>query len=495
MSTQTMTTAVPGRRRLRPPTAGPRYVVPVVIAVALLVTEGLTQAVTPFIRTDDWPFLVPEHTPGIGSVVAHDLTEGRWLNSLWWHLVGQYGTPTTASLTYIAGYAVLVAGLWRVLHRAGIRPTPLLDALLGLALFASAVWVQLLYWPGTLTPSVIVGALAAWSLPWAARSRLGLGAWLLLMEVAAVLTYPPVGVVLVLFAVVLLRDAPWRRILALLGGWVVAFGIGVAVAYTLNWFAFGTFGLKVAAWRQPNPLTSVHALHVNASRYLRTALSLWSAQWWAAVAAAVAIGAGWRDPAVRPRLQRLLVGFAVVAGMEAAQTLATGIVTDPRGQLWTWLVALLPIALLLAGPRVLHLRLPGRRAVPVSAIATGTLVTLAVGGTLAWRADIGEHQATRAEYAAIAAAATRVRPDGTHPTVVIYQDPRSRATGPGGVAAGLLHFAVRQDQDGRMPGWCSRIECREIGARVAHRSVVDLGRVGGLPDVVAAVVPAPPTWL
>jgi len=499
MTTQNLATAdTPRRARLLTKGDGRAFLVPAVVAVALLVTEGLAQAVTPSIRLDDWPFLVPAGTSGVQSAVAHGLTEGRWLNTAWWQAVGQYGTPTTAALMYTAGYALLVAGLWRSLHRAGIRPAPLVDALLGLAVFASAVWVQLLYWPGTLTPSVLVAAAGAWTLPWAARTPIGLGVWLLLTEVAAVLTYPPVGVVLVLFAVVLLRDARWRGVLVLLAGWVAAFAVGVGVAYTLNWFAFGDFGIKIAAWRHPNPLASLSALQVNASRYVHATLSLWAGRWWATVVGAVAVVVGWRDPAIRARLERLLVALAVVVTMDAAQTLVTGIATEARGQLWTWLAAVLPVALLLDGRRVLHVGLPRGRWLPVNQIGAAALAVLAVGGVLAWRADVGEHQATRAQYAAIAADATRVRPDGGYPVVVVYQAPTERLTRAGNIAAGTLRFAVRQADGGTIPGWCTPVECRELAARShspAHGWVFDLGRVGSLPDVVGVVVPPPPTWI
>jgi hypothetical protein len=64
-------------------------------------------------------------------------SEGRWLTLAWWAVVGRHGNATTAALTYAVGYAALVAGMWRVLHRAGIRPKPTIDALLGIALFAA----------------------------------------------------------------------------------------------------------------------------------------------------------------------------------------------------------------------------------------------------------------------------------------------------------------------------------------------------------------------
>ena len=157
MTTQTQAYA-PTRARLLPSAPPRRYLVPVTLAVAFLVTRGVAQAVTPFIRQDDWPFLLPDGTKGVLPPAYYNSSEGRWLNTLWWQVVGQHGTPTTAAITYAVGYVALVAGVWRVLHLSGIRPRPVADVLLGVALFASCVWVQLVYWPGALTPSVLVGA-------------------------------------------------------------------------------------------------------------------------------------------------------------------------------------------------------------------------------------------------------------------------------------------------------------------------------------------------
>src|SRR5829696_666251 len=165
MTTQTLAPASDRRPRLLPASAQRRFLGPAVIAIAFLLTQGVVQAATPFIRQDDWPFLLPDGTKGVLPPSYYNLSEGRWLNSAWWALVGQHGTPTTAAVTYAVGYALLVAGMWRVLHLSRVRPGPAVDALLGMALFASSVWVQLLYWPGALTPSVLVAAAAVWSLP------------------------------------------------------------------------------------------------------------------------------------------------------------------------------------------------------------------------------------------------------------------------------------------------------------------------------------------
>ena len=480
------------------PRLGVRLRAVAVIAVAFLVTEGVAQAVTPFIRQDDWAFLLPEGTPGAVPPSYYNVSEGRWLNSGWWWLVGQHGTVTTAALTYAAGYALLVAGMWRVLHRAGVRPRPAVDALLGVALFASSVWVQLLYWPGALTPSVLVAAGAVWLLPRAARSARWLAAWLVLSGIASVLTYPPIALVLLVLAVVSLRNAPWRRVLLVIAGWAVGFAAGVAVAYTLNWVVNGHFGLEVAAWRQANPLTSIDALGVNTGRWLSTAGSLWVAQWWVALVGVVAVAFGWRDTVVRPRMQRLLLALAVACGVDAAQTLATGLVTEARGQLWTWFVAVLAVALLLvdrgpqAGAAAGSTATPRPGMPPTARVATALLVVVAVGGVLAWRTDIGRHQDTRRQYAAIAEAATAQAPGTAARTVVVYQDPEFKDTRSGRLMASTLFMAVRLEQDGRVPRWCIGAECREIATRSGSGPVVQLQ---SLPGLVGIVVPTPPGWI
>jgi hypothetical protein len=505
MSTHTLASGPTARRaRLLAPTKGRRLLVPLVLVGCVLLTRAVTQAVTPFIRQDDWAFLLPEGSPGAVPPAYYNLSEGRWLNSAWWWLVGQHGTPTTAALTYAVGYVLLVAGMWRVLHLSGIRPRPVVDALLGVALFASSVWVQLLYWPGALTPSVLLAAVAMWLLPWASLSRLRLALWLIGGAACAVLTYPPVGLVLLVFAVVILRAAPWRRVRFVVGGWVVGFGLGVAVAWSLNWVLNGHFGLQLASWREPNSLTSLDAFAVNAGRWLSATSSLWAGQWWVAVIALVGTVLGLRERRVRPRLERLLVAFAVAVGLDAAQTLASGLVTEARGQLWTWLAALLPVALLLdrepSSPAATPSPASADRAASIARsrltvrVATALLVVLAVGGVLSWRADIGMHQAVRLQYAALAAAASAHEPGTAAPTVVVYQDPAIRATRSGRLMASTLFMAVRTER-GSVPRWCRGEECRELAARASSGPVIHLGRVGAVPDVVGVVVPVPPDWI
>ncbi|GAB3047750.1 hypothetical protein GCM10027053_02090 [Intrasporangium mesophilum] len=496
MTAESLVQTSPWHVRLRggglPRTGPPRWVVVVaVLVIALIVTGVWEQAVAPFIRRDDWPYLLPSHTPGAGSVLSKDLHEGRWLNTLWWKVIGQHSTPLSASLTYVAAYLGFVVGFWRILRLAMPRLHWAVDALLGFTIFVSALWVQLFYWPGTLTPSVIVAAVGVWTLPLLAGTRVRLGLWLVVGTVAAMLTYPPVGVVLFLAAVVQLGVRRWRDLILLAVGYLVGFALGVLVIDLLNGIVFGHFGIEIAAWRRPNPLRSLSALRVNVTRYAHEFIRLVSGVWPAVVVGVATVVLGWLDEAVRPRLVRVLFGIAVVISLDVAQTLVTGVVTDTRGELWAWLAVLLPTALLLIGSR--RSRIAG---------IVG-LAALAVTGVAIWRADLGGHLQTRRQYDAVVALATQPRSDGTVPQVILYQSPKEKASNAGGIMAGTMQMMLRQQLGGHVPRWCKPAECSQI-ARVAprpgvtapsespdeaHRWVVDLG------SVRAVVIPPHPAWI
>ena len=459
----------------RPPRGA---VIGVVLLLAVLATGAVGQALWPLLRADDWPYLLPVHTPGLIDNYDKNLREGRWLNYVWWLAVGQHTTPTWASVAHVAAYVIFVAGLWRLLWRDDRRTSLPVQVLLGLALFGSVTWVQLLYWPATQISSAIVAAAGVWTLPLAARSRPRLAGWLLAVTVLSVLSYPPVSAVLFLAAVLHLGRLPWRRLLLLSLGYLASFAVGVGVIYVVNWFAFGHFGLEIAAWRHPNPLHDLASLRTNARRAARAAVDLLRLSPVATAAGLLAVGAGALSPVVRPLMARLCLGLAVVAGLGSAQILLTGVVTMPRGELWIWLALVFPAVLLLRDPGVW------------SRIGTGLLAVLAVVGLLTWRTDLVAHQQTRQQYAAIVSAATRPQPDGSRPEMVFYQGHHDRTTLPGQTMAGILWMMVREGQD-RLPRWCRGQECAQI-ARAAsggHEFVVRLG------PIVGVVVPPPPAWV
>lgn len=445
-----------------------RAALPVVVVVVVLLGSGvLGQLVAPFIRRDDWPFLLPPGTPGVGDPVDKVREEGRWLSYGWWLVVGQHGTPVTAVVVMCTGYVLFVVGIWRLFDVRGRA----CGTLLLLALLLSPIWVRLIYWPGTLSASMVVAAAGVWTLPVAARRRSHLVAWVFVVTVVAVLTYPPVAGLLLIAAAVHLRHRPWKQVLLLCATFLVGFGLGVALSFGFDRIAFGHFGVAIATWRHPNALTSLHDVRVNGGRYLHQVLTLGSTLRWPAAVGAATWVVALADVRVRPALLKVGSAIVVVAALECAQTLATGVRTNVRGSGWAWLAVVIPAAMLLAG------RPWSRRA------GQAALAVLAVLGLLAWRTDISTHQATRRAYSDIVSAAARAGHE-----VVFYQRTKDRSTSRGRITEGTLRAMFYEDA-GVVVRWCRPAECRDLAALARQGPVHDLGPVTGV------IVPTPPRVL
>ena len=74
---------MPGR--IRATSVGARRWLPfaVAVTVGLLATGAVSQLLTPYIRRDDWPFLLPLGSPGGVDPFFKVEQEGRWLNIAW----------------------------------------------------------------------------------------------------------------------------------------------------------------------------------------------------------------------------------------------------------------------------------------------------------------------------------------------------------------------------------------------------------------------------
>jgi hypothetical protein len=451
----------------------PAWAAVLAVVAGVLVSGYVAQVVTPFIRRDDWPYLLPEHIPGGSGVWQKNLTEGRWLNYVWWLVVGQHEMPVVASVLYAVAYGAFVVGFVRLFDVRGRAAA----ALLALAVFASPLWERLVYWPATLTPSAVVAALAVWTLPRASVGRGRLVVWGFVATVLSVLTYPPLAPVVLVAALVHLRRRPWRTTLAACALFVVVYGIGILTIYTLNWIAFRHFGVRISAWRHPNAAHSLHALVVNAHRYLVDLKGLAKALGppslvLGAVAGIVAL----LDPRTRGAWLRVLTGLVLVIALGGAQTLVTGVTTNPRGLLWGWLLAVVPAGLLLSS-----VRWPRR-------VGLVLLVALSVAGLVQWRSDVSAHQQTRREYAAIVDAVVAAQQRTGLRDVVLYQNPAQRRTAAGGITVGTVQMML-YEYAGVVTHWCAGSQCSELAARVGSGPVVQVG------DAIGVVVPRPATWL
>ena len=464
----------------RPPWSARRawpewLVVPGALVLALVVTGAVLQVAHPFIRHDDWAFTLGRHEPGSAAQFSRNLYEGRWLNTVYWYVIGQRTSIVVASTIFVAAYSAFVWGFVRALA----PPNRLSTFVLTFALFVSAIWVRLVYWPGTLSASMVVAATAVWTLPLARLRRRFLAAWLLLFVVLSILSYPPVAALVFLAFVVTELGQSTRRLLVGAAGFVGAYGIGVLTVYAFNWLAFGTFGLTISTWRRPNPLESLDDLTTNLARYGTQFASLLGLLGWAAVVAVVTLVWALVDSSTRRSAFIVLGAVVVVVALEAALTVYSGVVTGTRASLWAWPAVCLPAALLLNGIR------PSRIAGVVG------LAVIALVGVMSWRADLGEHRATREQYDAIVSDTASVV--GQHPddVVVMWMEPRWKATAQGSMTAVTVR-SMLYDQQGLYPRWCAPAECADIARAVRDDPQADVLRVDGLTVVR---IPRPPAWL
>jgi hypothetical protein len=479
MASTTAVAAAPAtadrRRRFRWPELPPWLAILAALVLATLVTGLVVQVAHPFIRHDDWPFTLGRREPGSSAQYARNLYEGRWLITVYWFVIGQRTSIVVASAVFVTAYAAFVWGFVRALSPPRVAAT----FLLALAAFVSPIWVRLTYWPGTLSACMIVAALAVWTLPWARRRRLTLPLWMLLFVVASVLTYPPVAAAVFLTFVVTELGQPVRRLLVGAVGFVLAYGLGILTVYALNWLAFGTFGLKISAWRRPNPLRSVDDLTQNLARYGTQFASVASLLGWAGVVAVVCVVWALVDASTRRSALIVLGAVGLVVAMEAALTLYSGVVTGSRASLWAWPAVCLPAALLLKGARLSR------------GLGAAALVVIAVVGILSFRTDLGAHQATRDQYDVIVSDAAKAAEQHPGKRVLMWMEPRWRATAQGRITAVTLQ-SMLYDQHGLYPKWCSPAVCADIAQVVRDGA---RGRVLDVDGRTVMRIPRPPAWL
>ena len=265
-------------------------------------------------------------------------------------------------------------------------------------------------------------------------------------------------------------------------GFVLAYGLGIALVWTFNWLAFGTFGVTLSAWRRPNPLHDLADLSTNLLRYRTQFLSLVSSLGVSLVLGLVTAGVGLLARQTR-RATAVVLGAALLAlSMEAGLTVLTGTVTGVRASLWAWPACVLPAAVLLTA-----------RAAGLRRLGAVALVGLTMLGILAWRQDLSEHQRTRAQYAALVSRVAVEKQRSPDLPVVLWMDPRVRATATGNMTAVTLQM-MSQDLEGIYPRWCAKAECTRIAATTsgAQRSA---GSVSVQDGAIVLRVPGPPPWL
>ncbi len=222
--------------------------------VVLLLVSGLPQITDPFLRHDDYPALLLRAE----DFYSKTLEEGRWIN-YWWQL-RPVQTPAWLNYQiYTLGWAVFAAAA--ALHVYGTSQLGYSICLAALiALSPQSTLISL--WFNTLIPGMWLIAtyavLTLWLSPFAGR------ALLLIFVPLSLLTYSTHP--LMLLAICLMREDQRRSSRDLVGLvllFVGSFALGLLLIYTLNWYAHGIFGIRLAEWRNSNPAESLGDLMAN----------------------------------------------------------------------------------------------------------------------------------------------------------------------------------------------------------------------------------------
>lgn len=351
------------------------------VVVALVATSAYLQIVHPYLAQDDWDTLLPVDKVQLDVMRYRLLAEGRWLNFAWWRTAGQLLTPVTAVVIYFAAHAAFALRLARKLAVGWS------SALVAAALFVSPMVALLAAWPAVQTPSMVVLAVSTWTLPLCRHRFRPLLVWMVLSTILAMLTYQPVSLVLL---VVLVLEELHRtpRHLVLVGiAFCAAWVASVLVMFTLNWFGFGVFGLRVQAWRQPNPLHDVGDLVVNLGRTGSHFRDVGQQLALPVILGLLALVVGLWTRALRKRGVVLLLTVVVAAGLESSGTLVGGIIVAFRSSMWVWVSLVVAVSLLA--------KLPRRRWRLASAVA---LAAIAACGAVYGHVLVGQRQTQLAAY-------------------------------------------------------------------------------------------------
>lgn len=351
------------------------------IALALAATSAYLQVVHPALAQDDWDTLLPVDKVQLDVMRYRLLAEGRWLNLAWWRTAGQLLTPVTASVIYFAAHAAFVLRLARKLA-AGWT-----GALVAAALFASPMVALLAAWPAVQTPSMVVLAASTWTLPLCRHRLRPLLVWMVLSAVLAMLTYQPVSLVLLVVLVLEELHRSTRHLVLVGTGFCVTWVTSALVMFTLNWVGFGVFGLRVQAWRQPNPVHDLGDLVVNLGRagshFRDVGQQIALPVLLGSLALVVCL---WTRTLRKPGVV-LLVTVVVAAGLESSGTVVGGFVVAFRSSMWVWVCLVVAVSWLA--------QLPRRRWRLVSAAATAAI---ALSGAVYWHVLVSDRQAQLAAY-------------------------------------------------------------------------------------------------
>jgi len=298
--------------------------------VVFIFLYATSQLGTPYIRHDDFDFLMPQGwTGGYSTPWEKTLTEGRWISYLWYQ-VSQHLTPKSSYLLYIATYFAMSCA---VTHHISDSRTFLLC---GLAVFFSPMFGDLSLWPTGMFISVAIGSLSTLAVILVKKNHVL--PVVFISTTLLTLTYPPIAPIVLLAATIKTADSQIRAKAALATTYVVAFATGSLAIYCLNYFEHGYFGVKVATWRHPQPLHSVTDAISNIALYYDSWSALLRTYAIPVACGFIASILAMARVETRRTAMSILLAALLICGIELGIVLIAGTPIPPRSYAWLWVV-------------------------------------------------------------------------------------------------------------------------------------------------------------
>ncbi|MDU4702202.1 MAG: hypothetical protein E6Y14_05235 [Haemophilus parainfluenzae] len=283
------------------------------------------QLSTPYIRHDDWEFMIyllPD-MPHHGTPWDKTLWEGRWINYLWSFIARDYSVNTNY-LFFIVGYSLFS---WSV---GFYFSTKQLDRLLiSIASFFCSAYADLSLWPATLSPSI----------------------WLLFFIVLLFKFYRNNWLLIIFFPLLVMSYAPLVAVCFILlfsnfkssfrekvkFGFIYYIGyvFGVLIIYILNYKYHGFLGVQVAEWRHPNPLVSFESFIVNFKKLLGFWIELVK-EYKIYIVFSLVLSFFLIKNGRKENLLNLYLSLFFIIVIESSLSLYTGVDIPVRAIIWPW---------------------------------------------------------------------------------------------------------------------------------------------------------------
>lgn len=286
------------------------------------------QLSTPYIRHDDWEYmtyLLPD-MPHHGTPLDKTLWEGRWVNYLWSFIARDF-LVNTNYLLFIIGYSLFC---WTIgmSFATGIFSR----FLISLIAFFCPAYVDLSFWPATLTPSVWI-AFFLLLFNYFCKNKLYIFPIMITFAILIMSYAPLISVCFLLLTLDSRRTVNDNIKLSIT--YYVGYLLGVIFVYILNYKYHGFLGVKIADWRNPNPIHSFDNVIENTQKTIFFFKDLISNNIGSILISSILMILLFNE-GHKKQVITFIGSMFLVISLESALSIYTGVDIPDRSLIWPW---------------------------------------------------------------------------------------------------------------------------------------------------------------